>query len=39
MAIRLWGFFVALALTAGTAAAQDARAVLQAAAKNMGLTL
>jgi len=36
MAIRLWGFFVALALTGGTAAAQDARAVLQAAAKNIG---
>jgi len=36
MANRVWCFFVALALTAGTASAQDARAVIQAAAKNMG---
>jgi glyoxylase-like metal-dependent hydrolase (beta-lactamase superfamily II) len=36
MAGRLCGFFVVLALTGGTAAAQDARAVLQAAVKAMG---
>jgi len=36
MANRAWGFVVALALTAGTASAQDARAVLQAATKAMG---
>ncbi len=36
MANRLWVFFVVLALMIGTAAAQDARAVLQAADRAMG---
>lgn len=36
MAKRLWVVFVVLALMGGTAAAQDAKAVLQAAAKAMG---
>lgn len=36
MARRPWILFVVLALMVGTAAAQDARTVLQAAAKNMG---
>jgi hypothetical protein len=36
MANRLVGLFTVLGLIGGTAAAQDARSVLQAAAKNMG---
>ena len=36
MAKRLWMVTALLALTSGTAAAQDAKAVLQAAAKAMG---
>jgi glyoxylase-like metal-dependent hydrolase (beta-lactamase superfamily II) len=36
MANRVWGFFIALALFGATASAQDARAVLQTAAKAMG---
>jgi glyoxylase-like metal-dependent hydrolase (beta-lactamase superfamily II) len=36
MANKVWSFVVVLALTAGTAAAQDARAIAQAAAKAMG---
>ena len=33
---KMWGIAIALAFTAGTAAAQDARSVLQAAAKALG---
>src|SRR3990172_4240421 len=33
---RMWGIVLALAVTTGTAAAQDARTVLQAAARALG---